>query len=130
MCHMAIEWTSEHEMFRRTVRDFVASEVAPHTVAWEAAGSFPAHELFKRMGELGFLGVEYDPAYGGQGADHTYTAILAEELGPGGHHVRGHGHRRADRHGHPVAARLRHARAQEALPRARPCGARWWRRSP
>ncbi len=77
---MAIEWTSEHEMFRRTVRDFVTSEVAPHTVAWEAAGSFPAHELFKRMGDLGFLGVEYDPAFGGQGADHTYTAILAEEL--------------------------------------------------
>lgn len=78
---MTLQWTSEHEMFRKTVREFVAGEVAPHIEEWESAGSFPAHELFGKMGALGFLGLEYDPASGGQGADHSYTVILGEELG-------------------------------------------------
>ena len=68
-------------MFRATVRDFVEKEIDPHADEWEAAGSFPAHELFPKAAALGLLGLEYDPAYGGQGADHTYTAILGEELG-------------------------------------------------
>jgi citronellyl-CoA dehydrogenase len=68
-------------MFRATVRDFVEKEINPHANEWEAAGAFPAHELFPKAGALGLLGLEYDPAYGGQGADHTYTAILGEELG-------------------------------------------------
>jgi citronellyl-CoA dehydrogenase len=77
---MTLQWTREHEMFRQTVREFVSSEIAPHMDAWEADGGFPAHDLFKQMGALGFLGLEYDPAYGGQGADHSYTVILGEEL--------------------------------------------------
>ena len=44
-------------------------------------GTFPAHELFKALGTAGLLGLEYDPAYGGQGADHSYTVVLGEELG-------------------------------------------------
>ena len=45
---------------------------------------FPAHELFARLGELGLLGLEYDPAYGGQGADHLFSVILCEELAGSG----------------------------------------------
>jgi citronellyl-CoA dehydrogenase len=67
-------------MFRETVRQFVSSEIAPHTEAWEAAGAMPLHQIFKQMGQLGFLGLEYDPAFGGQGADHSFTAVLGEEL--------------------------------------------------
>ena len=74
-------FTEEHEMFRKTVRDFVDREIAPHALEWEAAGIFPAHELFGKMGELGLLGVTYDPAYGGGGGDQLYSAILGEELG-------------------------------------------------
>ena len=68
-------------MFRKTVREFVDAEIVPHVEEWEAAGTTPLHEVFAQMGELGFLGLEYDPAFGGQGADHSYTVILGEELG-------------------------------------------------
>ncbi|HEX9991938.1 MAG TPA: acyl-CoA dehydrogenase family protein [Acidimicrobiales bacterium] len=74
-------FTEEHEAFRRSVRGLLAREVAPHVDEWEEAGSFPAHELFPVLGRAGLLGLEYDPAYGGQGADHSYTVVLGEELG-------------------------------------------------
>ena len=45
---------------------------------------FPAHELFPKLGGLGLLGLEYDPAYGGQGADHLFSVILCEELAGSG----------------------------------------------
>src|SRR5262249_26332649 len=54
---------------------------ARHAQGWGEAGAFPAHRLFKALGTAGLLGLEYDPAYGGQGADHSYTVILGEELG-------------------------------------------------
>ena len=73
--------TEEHEAFRKTVRDFVEREVNPYVDEWEAAGTFPAHELFAKLGALGLIGLEYDPEYGGQGADHSYTVVLGEELG-------------------------------------------------
>ncbi|MBK9180165.1 MAG: acyl-CoA dehydrogenase family protein [Acidimicrobiales bacterium] len=77
-------FTPEHELFRATVREVVAREIDPHVDAWEAAGVFRAHELFPKLGALGLLGLEYDPAYGGQGADHLFTVILGEELGRAG----------------------------------------------
>jgi citronellyl-CoA dehydrogenase len=76
-----MNWTREHDMFRATVREFVEREIDPHADAWEAAGDFPAHEVFAKAGALGLLGLEVDPADGGQGADHSYTVILGEELG-------------------------------------------------
>ena len=78
---ISLQFTDEHELFRQTVRDFVEKEINPHADEWEAAGMFPAHELFPKLGALGVLGLEYDPAYGGQGADHLYTAIYGEEFG-------------------------------------------------
>jgi citronellyl-CoA dehydrogenase len=76
-----MQWTAEHEMFRKTVRGVIEREIEPYVDEWEAAAIFPAHELFPKLGEAGLLGIEYDPAYGGQGADHSYTVILGEELG-------------------------------------------------
>src|SRR3954471_2041029 len=76
-----MEWTAEHDMFRKTARGVIEREIEPYVDEWEAAGIFPAHELFPKLGEAGLLGIEYDPAYGGQGADHSYTVILGEELG-------------------------------------------------
>ena len=74
-------FTEEHEDFRRTVRAVVEREIDPHVDAWERAGRMPTHDLFGTLGGLGFLGLEYDPAYGGGGADHLFSVVLAEELG-------------------------------------------------
>jgi citronellyl-CoA dehydrogenase len=76
-----MQFTEEHESLRRTVARFVDSEINPYVDAWEAAEQFPSHELFKKMGELGLLGVKYDPAYGGLGLDFSYSMVMAEELG-------------------------------------------------
>ena len=67
-----------HEMFRAAVRAFLEKEIAPHVEAWEDAGRMPRW-IWTRMGELGFLGVEYDEAYGGAGADLQTTMVLHEE---------------------------------------------------
>lgn len=75
-----MRFTEDHHAFRKVVRDVVEREIAPHVDAWEAAGSFPAHELFPKLGELGLLGLEYDPKFGGQGADHLFTVVMCEEM--------------------------------------------------
>ncbi|MGB3438871.1 MAG: acyl-CoA dehydrogenase family protein [Actinophytocola sp.] len=74
-------FTAEHNALRKLVRDFAETEIGPYTEEWEAKGIFPAHELFSKMAKLDLLGLEYDTAYGGQGADHLCTVILHEELG-------------------------------------------------
>ncbi len=76
-----MQLTDEHEAFRKSVRTFVEREIEPHVERWEQEGAFPAHELFPKLGRAGYLGLEYDPAYGGQGADHSFTVVLGEELG-------------------------------------------------
>lgn len=74
-------FTEDHHHFRSMVRSFVEQEINPHVDAWEAAGMMPLHKIFAKMGSLGMFGLEYDPAFGGQGADHSFTVVLAEELG-------------------------------------------------
>ena len=76
-----VAFTEEHRAFRKTVRTFVEREIDPHVDQWERDGRMPTHELFGKLGELGFLGLEYDPAYGGGGADHLFSVVLAEEIG-------------------------------------------------
>ena len=76
-----MQFTPEHHEFRAVVRSFIEQEVNPHIPAWEAAGMMPLHDIFAKMGDLGFLGLEYEPDFGGQGADHLFTVILAEEFG-------------------------------------------------
>jgi citronellyl-CoA dehydrogenase len=76
-----MKFTQEHEMFRQLVRRFVEEEINPHVEEWEEAGIFPAHDLFKKMGDLGMLGLTYPEEYGGQGLDFWYTVVFCEELG-------------------------------------------------
>ena len=73
--------TEEHDAFRAMVRDYVEREINPQVEAWEAAEMMPLHEIFSDMAKLGMLGLEYEAAYGGQGADHLFTLILGEEFG-------------------------------------------------
>lgn len=76
-----MHFTPEHEDLRRAVARFIQTEINPYVDEWEAAEQFPSHELFKKMGDLGLLGIKYDPAYGGLGLDFSYSMVLAEELG-------------------------------------------------
>jgi acyl-CoA dehydrogenase len=80
MLHGYDLYAKEHEAFRRTVRAVVLKEVLPNARAWEEAGEFP-RELYRRFGELGFLGLKYPEAYGGTDAGELYEAVLLEELG-------------------------------------------------
>ncbi len=73
--------TDEHQIFRKTLRDLFEREIEPHVDAWEAARTFPAHELFPKLGAVGLLGLEYEEAYGGMGADHSFTVVAGEEMG-------------------------------------------------
>ena len=74
-------FNKDHDMVRRAVRDFVNIEINPHVDEWEEAGIAPLKKLFKKMGKLGFLGIRYDPKYGGQGLDYWYETVFLEELG-------------------------------------------------
>ncbi|HEY3058530.1 MAG TPA: acyl-CoA dehydrogenase family protein [Chloroflexota bacterium] len=76
-----MQFTTEHEMFRRTVRDVVQHEIDPFADEWEDRHGFPAHDLFPKLAQLGLFGLEYAPEDGGQGVDHSFTVILGEELG-------------------------------------------------
>jgi citronellyl-CoA dehydrogenase len=71
--------TPEHEIFRDTVRRFVAEELAPRAREFDAMGRIDK-SLFKRMGDLGLLGLRYDPKWGGSGLDYSYTTVLFEEM--------------------------------------------------
>ncbi len=72
-------FTAEHEAFRKSVRAWVERELTPHALEWDKAGIFPK-EVFKQAGELGFLGINHDPAYGGSGLDYWYVTAFCEEL--------------------------------------------------
>jgi len=76
-----MKFTPEHIQLADTVKRFCEQEINPHVKEWEAAEIFPAHEVFKKMGNLGLLGVKYDPAYGGMGLDFSYSMVVAETLG-------------------------------------------------
>ena len=73
--------SEEHEQFRKAVRQVVENDINPHVDAWEDAKIFPARQVFTKLAQIGALGLEYDPEFGGQGADHSYTLVLGEELG-------------------------------------------------
>ena len=75
----SIGFTEIHKLFRQTVRRFVQDEIIPNVDVWEELEETP-RECFKKMGELGFLGVEYPEQYGGASADFWMSVVLAEEL--------------------------------------------------
>ena len=76
-------FTEEHEMLRRTVRQFAENEIAPHVNQWEEDEIFP-RELYKKAGDLGILGVGYPEEYGGNPMDIFASFVIAEELIRGG----------------------------------------------
>jgi alkylation response protein AidB-like acyl-CoA dehydrogenase len=71
-------FTDEHEQLRQSIRSFVTKELAPHAEEWEET-TFP-DSVFRRMGELGFLGLSYPEEYGGQGGDYYCNIVMAEEM--------------------------------------------------
>jgi len=73
--------THEHKELYRTVRKFVEDEINPHVKEWEEAGIWPAREVLKKMGALGFLGISKPVEYGGLGLDYSYSVMFAQALG-------------------------------------------------
>src|SRR5258708_40342249 len=77
-------FTDAHEELRLHIRRFLEKEVQPHLEEWEDK-TFP-DSIFKRLGELGFLGLRYPPEYGGQGGGYFSAGVPSQGVGrvPGG----------------------------------------------
>ncbi len=73
--------SAEHEALRRTVRSFVDNDINPHVDEWEKAGRFPIHDIFRKAGELGLLGISKPEQFGGMALDYSYSIVAAEEFG-------------------------------------------------
>lgn len=76
----SVYFSEEHRILRDQIRRFVDEDVRPNGDAWEAAGEVP-REVYRRMGELGFLGIRHPEKYGGAGMNALGSVVLAEELG-------------------------------------------------
>src|SRR6187549_2825483 len=76
-----MKFTPEHEALRQTWKTLIDREINPHVDEWEKEGAFPAHELFKKMGNAGLLGVDKPVEFGGSGLDFSYAMVCAESLG-------------------------------------------------
>ena len=74
-------FTPEHELLRDAVRQLIDTEINPHVDSWEEAKSFPAHQVMKKLGTAGFLGVTKPEKYGGAELDWSFSLVLAETLG-------------------------------------------------
>ena len=79
-----MQLTHEHQELKRNLKRFIEDEINPHVDEWEEAEIFPAHEVFGKLGALGYLGLTKPEAYGGSGLDYSYSVVMAEALG----HVR------------------------------------------
>jgi citronellyl-CoA dehydrogenase len=73
--------TTEHRQLDDTVTKFVEKELNPNVPQWERDEIYPAHEVMKKLGDLGLLGLKYPEEYGGAGLDFTYSMVMAEALG-------------------------------------------------
>jgi len=76
-------FADEHEQLRETIARWVSTEIAPHVDEWDEAGEFP-RDLYTRAAELGFLGLKYPEALGGQGGDYVHDAVWSEEMAAAG----------------------------------------------
>lgn len=74
-------FTNEHNAIRATIAQFIDKEINPYVDEWERDAIFPAHEVFKKMGDLGLLGIHKPAEYGGMGLDYSYQIVFSEELG-------------------------------------------------
>ncbi|MCU1454942.1 MAG: acyl-CoA dehydrogenase domain protein [Acidimicrobiales bacterium] len=77
---MDFDLSDEQEQFRKVVRDFAVSAIAPHAEAWDRDHSFPT-DVVLAMGELGLFGLPFPEEYGGSGSDFTTLCVAIEELG-------------------------------------------------
>ena len=73
-----MQYTHEHREIQNTLKRFIEAEINPHVDEWEAAEIFPAHEVFKKMGNLGLLGLTKPEDFGGAGLDYSYSLAMAE----------------------------------------------------
>ena len=73
-------FTEEHELFRNSLRDFLSKEVKPNLDNWEKEGRIPK-SIWKKMGNMGFLGLSYPEKYGGSELDFFFEVVFNEELG-------------------------------------------------
>ena len=76
-----MHYSHEHLALQQTLQRFIADEINPHVDEWEAAEIFPAHQVFKRLGQLGLLGLTKPEEFGGAGLDHSWSLAMAEALG-------------------------------------------------
>jgi len=76
-----MQFTHEHQEIQRTLKRFIDDEINPHVDEWEAAEAFPAHEIIRKLGDLGLLGLTKPEAYGGAALDYSYSVAMAETLG-------------------------------------------------
>jgi alkylation response protein AidB-like acyl-CoA dehydrogenase len=76
---MDFQLTDEHALIRNTVREFAEKEIAPRAEEIDATDEFPA-DIFKRMAELGLLGIPFAETYGGAGGDYLSLLIALEEI--------------------------------------------------
>jgi len=72
-------FTEEHQLFRKSLKDFLQKEVVPHIEEWETSGTID-RSIWTKFGEMGYFGLATPEAYGGLGLDLFYTVILLEEL--------------------------------------------------
>jgi len=76
-----MQFTHEHREIQATLKRYIDEHINPHVDEWEAAEIFPAHEVFKGLGQLGLLGLTKPEAHGGMGLDYSYSLAMAETLG-------------------------------------------------
>ncbi|UCU93650.1 acyl-CoA dehydrogenase family protein [Hydrogenophaga taeniospiralis] len=76
-----MQFTHEHREIQATLKRYIDEHINPHVDEWEAAEIFPAHEVFKGLGQLGLLGLTKPEAFGGAGLDYSYSLAMAETLG-------------------------------------------------
>jgi alkylation response protein AidB-like acyl-CoA dehydrogenase len=75
-----IELTENQTLIRDTIRDFAQKKIKPKVMEWDEAQIFPM-EIFKELGELGFMGIIFPEEYGGAGLGYVEFVIIIEELG-------------------------------------------------
>ena len=114
-----MQFSHEHEELRRTLKRFIDDEINPHVDEWEAAEAFPAHEVFKKLGELGLLGLNKPSRLRRRRRSTTRTRWRwPRRWATSSCGARADGDRRADRHVHAGAGALRQRRAAPRVPGA------------
>lgn len=74
-------FNDQHLQMRNTLNRIIEKDINPYVDEWEKEGHFPAHQVFKKLGDAGLLGVTKPVDYGGLGLDYSYSVAVAEELG-------------------------------------------------